>query len=80
MIEIAPRSPRYLSIEETFLYVITCYYNNHADWRLPTSSEADENDLDSWRNSTKDNWAKSAWDNPSHYRCTPVRTTNVRTL
>ena len=39
MIEKAPVSSRELSIEEAFLYTITCTHNNKNDWRLPTHKE-----------------------------------------
>ena len=78
MIEIAPKSLQDLSIEQAFLYTITCTHNNKHDWRLPTGTEAVSHALinKGWRNSAKDNWTSTTWDNSSYYPCVPVRDNN----
>lgn len=78
MIEQAPASPQPLSIEDTFLYTITCSHNNHYDWRLPTHKEVAYYALTNcWRNIDSDDnndWAKTRWNNwSSRYVCIPVR-------
>ena len=39
MIEQAPISPTHINFDMANLYVMTCYYNNKSDWRLPTPNE-----------------------------------------
>ena len=78
MIEQAPASPHPLSIEDTFLYTITCSHNNKHDWRLPTHAEVAYYALTNcWRNIDSDDnndWAKTRWDNwRTQYVCIPVR-------
>lgn len=77
MIELGPVAPR-LTYEQAWLYTATLTHDHHFDWRLPTFTEASENQ---WWITTEHRslgWMiqDSRSNNPTvlHYRAIPVRT------
>ena len=77
MIELGPVAPR-LTYDQAWLYTATLTHNNKHDWRLPTFTEASDNQWWITQEHRSLGWMNrdSRANNPTtlHYRAIPVRT------